>query len=162
MISKLQQQQLEKYVNEFQSYAKEGTDPQRLYTLLPEFYHFVGGCKKQVEKALELAQDLDEDEVRAAEGLLNNLNMLHTSLLETSHQLGISLETKEHIVTADHRTQEIRINFERCHKDSLKNIVIQAIRDTLDVEAPLADSGYTVEVEPDNSISIRVIYYQKK
>ena len=162
MISKLQQQQLEKYVNEFQSYAKEGTDPQRLYTLLPEFYHFVGGCKKQVEKTLELAQDLKEDEVRAAEGLLNNLSMLHTSLLETSHQLGISLETKEHIVTADHRTQEIRINFERCHKDSLKNVVIQAIRDTLDVEAPLADSGYTVEVEPDNSISIRVIHYQKK
>jgi DNA polymerase III gamma/tau subunit len=161
MISKLQQQQLEKYVNEFQSYAKEGTDPQRLHTLLPEFYHFVGGCKKQVKKAMELAQDLKEDEIKAAEGLLNNLNMLHTALLETSHQLGISLETKEHMVSADHRTQEIRINFERCHKDSLKNIVIQAIRDTLDVEAPLADSGYTVEVEPDNSISIRVIHYQK-
>ena len=162
MISKSQQQQLEKYVKEFQSYAKEGADPQRLNTLLPEFYHFVGGCKKQVEKELELAQDLKEDDVRAAEGLLNNLSSLHTALLGTSRQLGISLETKGHTVTADHKTQEIRVNFERCHKDSLKNLVIQAIRDTLDVEAPLADSGYTVEVEPDNSISIRVIHYQKK
>jgi hypothetical protein len=162
MISKLQQQQLEKYVKEFQSYTKEGTDPQRLYALLPEFYHFVGGCKKQVEKGLELAQDLKEEEVRAAEGLLNNLNTLHTLLLETSRQLGISLETKGHTVTADHRTQEIRINFERCHQDSLKNVVIQAIRDTLDVEAPLANSGYTIELEPDNSVSIRVIHYQKE
>lgn len=149
-------------MKEFQSYTKEGTDPQRLYTLLPEFYHFVGGCKKQVEKEMELAQeDLKEDEIRAAEGLLNNLSALHTLLLETSRQLGISLETKGHTVTADHRTQEIRINFERCHQDSLKNVVIQAIRDTLDVEAPLANSGYTVEREPDNSISIRVIHYQK-
>lgn len=158
MISKSQQQQLEKYVNEFQACSNEGADPQRLNTLIPEFYHFVGGCKKQVEKELELTQDLQEDEVKATEGLLNNLSTLHAALLETSRQLGVSLESEKHAVTADQNTQEIRVNFEQCHQDSLKNVVIQAIRDTLDVEAPLANSEYTVEVEADHAIVIRVIH----
>lgn len=162
MISVLQQRQLEKYVKEFQSYATEGGNPQALQTLVPEFYHFVGGCKTQVAKALEQAENLKEEEIKAAEGLLGNLNTLQASLLETSRQLEISLEDEMHTVTADQKTQEIRVNFEQCHQDSLKNIIIQAVRDTLNVEAPLANSRYTIDIEPDNSIVIRVIHDQKE
>jgi hypothetical protein len=162
MISALQQQQLEKYVQRFQSCATEGNDPQLLQTLVPEFYHFVGGCKAQVEKALERAHDLQDDELKVAEGLLSNLNTLQSSLLTTAQQLEIDLEANGHTVTANQHTQEIRINFEQCHRDSLKNVVIQAIRDTLNVEAPLADSRYTVELESDHSISIRVIHEPKE
>ncbi len=158
MISALQQQQLEKYVQEFQSCATEGNDPKLLKTLVPEFYHFVGGCKAQVEKVLERADELKDDEVQVAEGLLSNLSTLQTSLLTTSEQLGIDLEADRHIVTADHKTQEIRVNFEQCNQDSLKNIIIQAIKDTLNVEAPLANSGYTIEIETDHAIVVRVIH----
>lgn len=162
MITIAQQEQLEKYVTAFQTYAKEGSDSRQLQNLIPEFYHFVGGCKKQVEKALEDSQNLNEGEVKVAEGLLNNLTMLHNSLLETAKQLGIRLDTHTHAVTADHRTQEIRVNFEQCHQDSLKNIVIQAISDALDVEAPLANSSYTIAIEPDHTILIRVVHAEQK
>jgi hypothetical protein len=161
MISALQQQQLEKYVEEFQSCATESNAPELLQTLVPEFYHFVGGCKVQVEKALERAHDLNEDERKVAEGLLNNLSTLQSSLITTSQQLGIDLEANGHTVTADEQTLELRVNFEQSHLKGLKNTVIQAIRDTLDVEAPLASSRYTVDLEPDHSISIRIIHDPK-
>jgi hypothetical protein len=158
MISLKQQQQLEKYVNTFQSYAQEGADPRLLQTLLPEFYHFVGGCQKQVEAALEQATDLKPEERQVAEGLRQNLNALYNSLLATARQLDIPLELDTHTVSANQQTQEIRVNFAQCHQDSLKNVVIQAIRDTLDVEAPLAHSRYTVTVAPDQAITIQVIH----
>lgn len=160
MISAVQQQQLEKYVQEFQSCATEGNDPNVLKTLVPEFYHFVDGCKAQVEKVLKRADELKDDEVKVAEGLLSNLSTLQRSLFTTSQQLGIDLEAGLHIVTADHKTQEIRVNFEQCNQDSLKNIIIQAIKDTLNVEAPLANSRYTLEIEADHSIVVRVIHDQ--
>jgi len=162
MISVQQQKQLEKYVEEFQSYATEGADPKALHALVPEFYYFVGGCKAQIEKTLKQKENLQEEEINVAEGLLKNLNSLQSSLLETSRQLGISLETNGHTVTANQKTHEIRINFEQCHQDSLKNIVIQAIKDTLNVEAPLANSRYTVGVEPDNTIVVHVIHDQQE
>lgn len=162
MISIEQQQQLEKYVAAFQSCAQEGGDPRALRTLLPEFYHFVGGCKKQVEKSLDQSQDISAEETNVAKGLLKNLDLLHSSLLETSKQLGIDLDAHIPAVNADHKTQEIRINFEQCHQDSLKNVVIQAIRDTLDVEAPLADSTYAIAVEADHSVTIRVIHQEPR
>ncbi len=161
MISKSQQKQIEKYVQEFQSVVKEGTDPQRFLTLLPEFYNFITGCKKQVEKELEMAQDPREDEVKAGEGLLVNLNQLQSSLLDTSTQLGIPLEKPGDNVTAGHDTQEIRVNFEQCPNDTLKNIIIQNIKETLAVEAPLVNSDYTMNLEPDQSISIRVTQHQE-
>jgi hypothetical protein len=162
MITQSQQQQLEKYVNTFQRATGDGADPQQLQSLLPEFYHFVDGCKAQVKKTLEQNHGLKDEELRVAEGLLENLDRLQSSLLETSRQLGIALDSGTPIVTADHKTLEIRINFEQCNQDSLKNILIQAIRDTLNVEAPLANAGYSISSEPDHSILVRVIHNQEK
>ena len=162
MISALQQQQLEKYVQEFQACATEGNDPKLLKTLVPEFYHFVGGCKAQVEKVLERAHELKDEEQKVAEGLLTNLGTLQASLLTTSEQLGIDLEAAQRAITADHNTQEIRINFEQCNQDSLKNVIVQAIRDTLNIEAPLANSRYTINIEADHSIAVRVIQEQQE
>ena len=160
MISALQQQQLEKYVQTFQTYAADGNDSTALQDLIPEFYHFVRGCKAQVENTLKRTHDLKDKEQRVAEGLLTNLSALEASLLSTSEQLGIDLGAGGQAVTADHQTQKICVNFEQCKLDSLKNIVIQAIRDTLNVEAPLAHSRYTVNIEADHSVSIDVIHNQ--
>ena len=161
MISALQQQQLEKYVQEFQACATEGDAPTLLKTLVPEFYHFVGGCKAQVEKVLERAHELKDEEQKVAEGLLTNLGTLQASLLTTSGQLGIDLEAGQQTITADHTTQEIRINFEQCNQDSLKNVIIRTIRDTLNIEAPLTNSRYTIDIEADHSIAVRVIHDQE-
>lgn len=156
MISALQQQQLEKYVHEFQTCATEGNDPEKLRTLVPEFYHFVGGCMAQVENALERSTGLNDDEQKAAEGLVNNLNTLQSSLLTTSQQLGIDLEAEGHTIKAEQATQEVRVIFDEAHQENFKNSILQAIRKALDVEAPLAESHYVVEREADHMLTVRV------
>ena len=160
MISQEQQQQLQKYVNAFQTSIKDGADPHQLRSLLPEFYHFVDGCKVQVARALEQTPDLNDQDLTVAKGLLENLTTLHSSLLDTARQLGVELTTKAHTLTADHKTQEIHIDFEQCNQDSIKNVVLQAIRDTLNVEAPLANAEYTVEMADDHSIVVHVLHCQ--
>ncbi len=157
MISKVQQKQIEKYVHEFQELVKEGTDPQRLHSLIPEFYHFIRGCKAQVEHEMDRSQDLPEEEVSAAQGLLANLGQLQQSLLDTSTHLGISLGTEGDDLRANDQTQELRVNFEQCPNTLLKNVILQTLRNALDVETPLTNSHYRIETDGDDALSVRVI-----